>query len=320
MSEAVERYREIEAHLSFQKSIIDDEDDGERLSRYLSILEDVKNGIDQSNPVDREIARILSLAVNEDFDPWEIDLVEFSRAYMEEIRRSEDVDFMVAGRILFLSWSVLKKQSDATLSKAEGMEEEEFFFEDWAPWEFEPYENIDDISYTDRVVESDDPPIKKAVRYRTRRKVTLIELVDAFEEVRKEVEFREKIEKIRKKAVKDRVKVPNVEHKEDIEEEIKEVWKRICEHKGTKLTLSDIFKGDREDLITVFVAILFLAHRNRIRIWQDGPYGEIHIENIMPRDENGNFMEPPVIFEETEKEESQVNEQIGEQEELIISV
>ncbi len=301
MTEAVERYQEIEAHINFQKALLDDAEDGERFSKYLEILEGVKKGERPENPVDREIARILSLALNEDFDPWEIDLVEFSRAYMKEIRASEDVDFIVAGKIIFLAWSVLKKQSDAALSEAEGMDDEEFFFEDWTPWEFEPYEEIDDISYTGRIVNSDNPPIKKAIRYRAKRKVTLIELVDAFEEARKEVEFREKIEKIKKKAKGKEIEIPRVEHKEDIEEEIKEVWQRIVNFKGDEMTLNALTNGTKEDFITVFVAILFLAHRNRIKIWQDSIDGDIHIENIMPKDESGNFLEPPVIIEESEE-------------------
>ncbi len=302
MTEAIERYQEIEAHINFQKALLDD-DDGERFSRYLSILEDVREGNVQSeNPVDREIARILSLALNEDLDPWNIDLVEFSRAYMREIERSKDVDFIVAGKIIFLAWSVLKKQSDATLSKAEGMEAGDFFFEGWAPWDFEPYENIDDISYTDRVASSEEPPIKKAIRYRAKRKVTLIELVDAFEEARKEVEFREKIERIKRKAVEKKVQMPEVEHKEDIEEEIREVWRRISEFEGNRMTVSALSTGTKEDFITVFVAILFLAHRNRIKIWQNSPGGEIYIENIMPRDENGNVLEPPLMLEKERKD------------------
>ncbi len=301
MTEAVERYQEIEAHINFQKALLDDAEDGERFSKYLEILEGVKKGERPENPVDREIARILSLALNEDFDPWEIDLVEFSRAYMKEIRNSEDVDFIVAGKIIFLAWSVLKKQSDAALSEAEGMDTEEFFFEDWAPWEFEPYEEIDDISYTGRVVSSDEPPIKKAIRYRTKRKVTLIELVDAFEEARKEVEFREKIERIRKKSGKEEIRMPDIEHKEDLESEIREVWGRIAGFRGNRMAISDISSGTKEDFITVFVAILFLAHRNRIKIWQESIDGDIYIENIMPKDESGNFLEPPVIIEESEE-------------------
>ncbi len=302
MSEAIERYQEIEQHINFQKAILDDYDDGSRFTKYLGILESVKNGeFSTDNPVDREIARILSMALNDDVDPWNIDLVEFSNAYIREIRKSENVDFIVAGKIIFLAWSVLKKQSDATLSKAEGMEDMEFFFEGWSPWEFDAYENIDDISFTDTVVNSEEAPINAAVRYRAERKVTLIELVDAFEEARKEAELREKVEKIRKNAKKMEIEMPDISHKEDIEEEIKEVWNRIKDLEGRKTSLMALTDGTKEDVIKVFVAILFLANRNRIRIWQNSPESDINIENIMPRDENGNTLEPPeIIMEEKE--------------------
>lgn len=302
MSEAIERYQEIQEHINFQKAMLDDYEDGNRFNKYLQILEGVKNGdFRTDNPVDREIARILSMALNDEVDPWNIDLVEFSNAYIQEIKRSDSVDFMVAGKIIFLAWSVLKKQSDATLSKAEGMEDMEFFFEGWSPWEFDAYENIDDISFTDAVVNSEEAPINTAVRYRAERKVTLIELVDAFEEARKEVEFREKVEKIRKNARKMKIEMPDISHKEDIEEEIKEVWNRIKGLKERETSLMALTDGSREDVIKVFVALLFLANRNRIRIWQETPESDIKIENIMPRDEDGNTLEPPIIVEEEQK-------------------
>ncbi len=292
MSEAVERYQSIEQHFNFNKSIISD--DSERFSNYLSILDEMKRGEIPEDSVDREIARVLSLAMEEDFDPWNIDLVEFSRAYIQKIKSAGDVDFIVAGKIILLAWSVLKKQSEATLSRAESADEEDYFFEDWAPWEFEPYENIDDISYTKRVLSSDGAPMRKAVRFRASRTVTLTNLIDAFEEARKEIEIKKRKAAVKNK-ISENITVPKSSHEEDIEEDIKDVWSRILDFKGENMTVFALSDGTKEDFITVFVAVLFLVKANRIRIKQEIRQGDIIIENIMPKDADGRIMEPPEI-------------------------
>jgi segregation and condensation protein A len=43
--------------------------------------------------------------------------------------------------------------------------------------------------------------------------------------------------------------------------------------------IEDIWNGGREDLVTVFMALLFLARSGRISVWQDdSPYGTIKLE------------------------------------------
>ena len=304
MTEVSERYMEIEAHFNFHRAFVDEESD--RFSAYLDILHGIKDGVLPENSVEREIARVLALAVEEDFDPWNIDLVEFSGAYMAKLRESSDVDFLSAGKIILLAWTVLKKQSDATLSRMENTREEDFFFEDWSPWEFDDYENIDDISYTGRVIDSEDAPINKAVRFSGKRNVSLFDIVDAFKEAREEAERRKRMESRRKEMRKaQKIDLRDTTHKEDIEEDIKDIRKRISDFKGDEMTVYTLSDGTKEDFITVFVTVLFLAKRNMIRIWQESAGGDIFVEDIMPRDENGNVMEPPEISVEEEIPEEQ---------------
>ncbi len=301
MTEVTDRYMEIEAHFNFHRAFVDEE--SERFSTYLDILHGIKDGKIPEGSVEREIARVLALAVDEEFDPWNIDLAEFSRAYIAKLKVSGDVDFLAAGKIILLAWTVLKRQSDATLSRIETGTKEEFFFEDWTPWEFDDYENIDDISYTGRVIDSNDPPIKKAVRFSGKRNVSLFDIVDAFKEAKEEAERRKRMESRKKKLRSEqKIEMRDSAHKEDIEEDIKDVWQRIIDFKGDEMTVYTLSDGTKEDFITVFVTVLFLAKRNMVRIWQDEVSGDVFVEDIMPRDENGNVMEPPEIVVEDAEE------------------
>ena len=105
-----------------------------------------------------------------------------------------------------------------------------------------------------------------------------------------------------------KIVLPDTAHKEDIEADIKDIWERIVSFKGDEMTVYTLSDGTREDFITVFVTVLFLVNRNMIRIWQETPGGDIYVENIMPRDENGDVMDPPEIIVEEKSRPVEVEE------------
>ena len=57
------------------------------------------------------------------------------------------------------------------------------------------------------------------------------------------------------------------------------VWARIMKCGPGEIDIEDIWEGDREDLVTVFMSILFLARDGKIDLWQEeGPYGRIRLQ------------------------------------------
>jgi chromatin segregation and condensation protein Rec8/ScpA/Scc1 (kleisin family) len=116
--------------------------------------------------------------------------------------------------------------------------------------------------------------------------VTLLELVDAFEEARRESEMREEIEG-KRKAARERIirerdhKVSRMMHKESLEDDIVDTWARILTHNGDPIPLEDLHKDGVEDYLTIFVASLFLALHGRIRLWQNRfPFGTIDLRKL----------------------------------------
>ncbi len=74
-------------------------------------------------------------------------------------------------------------------------------------------------------------------------------------------------------------------HAEDLEREVEAVWKRIAKCGPGPVSLDDLCTGDKEDRVTVFVSLLFLARNAKIALWQDDlPYGEIFLEMKIPWD------------------------------------
>lgn len=285
-----ESVQEVMSHLLFHKALIDEEDSGDRLSSYIDLVRDLQEGahVAMENPFDKSIAITLELVLTEHLNPWDVNLVEFSRFYLKRVKKESDIDFITAGRIMLMAWSVLRLQTEEVLTaieKANVQEAEDFadWFEgapDWVSYE-EP-----DYVYTREVLKQDRPVIEERVQRKTARPVTLLELVDAFEEARREAELRKDIES-KRAAARERikrerdVKVTKMMHKESLEQDIVETWERILTHNGSTIELEDLHKDGVEDYLTIFVAALFLALHGRIKLWQKQfPYGSIYIKKL----------------------------------------
>ncbi len=276
-------------HLRYYKALLDQDID---IDYYISIAESLEEGIHISakNPVDRAVALVFELVINEKLDPWKIDLVKFTQLYMERIRQEKDIDFVIAGKIIYMAWNILMRKSEDILNNVEQEEyslDDNFFDFDLSPFEFEEH-NETEISALE---------IKEPVRREEKRPVSLMELLHAINEAKIEVEKKRKVRKLREKF---KFNLDEKVHREDLEEEIKEVWQRLCEVQGDEVTLSLIYDGSREDFIKVFLALLFLERFQKVELEQYKSYGEINIKILVPQElRMVEFMNPPEITLET---------------------
>ncbi len=285
-----ESVHEVMSHLIFHKSLIDEEDSGDRLTTYMEMVRNLQEGahLAMENPFDKSIAITLELVLTEHLDPWDVNLIEFSKFYLKRVRKEKDIDFITAGRIMLMAWSVLRLQTEEVLTAIERAKEEaNGDFADWfddAP-DWVAYEEPD-YAYTREVLRKEEPVIEERVQRRTPRPVTLLELVDAFEEARRESELRKEIETkrvvARERIKRERdVKVSRMMHKESLEEDIVETWTRILTHNGSTIELEELHKDGVNDYLTIFVAVLFLALHGRIKLWQKRfPFGPIYLKKL----------------------------------------
>jgi len=291
---------EVLNHLMFHKAIIHEGERSDRLDRYLEILRSMEDdGFSSRDPFDRSIEMVFSLVLNNDMDPWDIDLMEFSRLYAERMENKE-VDFIVAGKLLFMAWYILRCQSERVLRSQEMSDTEKPFF---AEWEADSLDLFFDDGESEQLLtgfDFGDPPLQEAVRHRTRRPVMLVELLDAFDAARREARIN-----LRKKEIKkENEEFDEKAHPERLEKDIDEVWNRIQKFGGGPIALEDLCNGDKDDLITVFVSLLFLTRMGKIALWQDDlPDGQIFLEVKIPWDigtiEDAEKLEAEVIRGET---------------------
>jgi chromatin segregation and condensation protein Rec8/ScpA/Scc1 (kleisin family) len=131
------------------------------------------------------------------------------------------------------------------------------------------------------------PPIEEPVRREAKRKITLIELLGAFDEARKEAEEYQVLDQQRRQerlrlAAKARKAMKGAAHEDHLEDDVVSVWKRIQQCPKKIIGFSDLCQSDDPDeRIKTFLSILFLMYDKKIRVFQrQFPYGKIFIKNI----------------------------------------
>lgn len=263
-------------HLMFHKAMIDEGDRAAKIDHYLAVLEERDGQLAPRDPLDRSLEMVFELVLGNNFDPWDIDLMEFARLYAAKVK-DEDVNFVIAGRLMLMAWSILRMQSEAVLSRSECRAEAD-------PFDMEDLELFDEEPRV-RLCMPEEVELDEVVRHKGCRPVTLVELLDAFEEARMEQEQNVLRERLR---AQNRAKLDRFDtkaHSDDMERDLEDVWQRILKCGPGPIELEDIWNGGREDLVTVFMALLFLARSGKISLWQDDlPQGRISLEVRMDWD------------------------------------
>lgn len=271
---------EIINHLLFHRAL---GDGAFQIDKYIEILRGINEGehIIMEDPRDRTTALVFELVLQEDFNPWDIDLKRFATSYVRRI--TGDLDFITAGRLISMAFRVLKLQSNELLFSLTEPVEDDFDdimgIEDWM-------EEDESYLYTRRVVEMRDPPIEETVTHRGNRPVTLFELVEAFGEAATESEKmrehnlrmqteRNRIAHLRRR---NRARAGGQVHDEDYQEDIRLIGILLGGFGRKRVLFSEILPHSPIDPVTTFISLLFLNFEERIIIEQkDFPRGDITI-------------------------------------------
>ncbi len=272
-------YEEVLNHLLFHKAL--EEERGEKIERYLGLLERVQEGFDYASAdyFERSLATAFHLVMDQSFDPWDIDLVRFSKAYIDRLRRVGTVNFTAAGRIVLMAWSVLRLQTQAILSSAEPVNPP---VEDtWDSWDAAAglYREPEDVDFTHQILTAQEPPLSEAFQRDASRPVTLLDLLDAFAKAFEEASGALKAPRPRRRppieALRGKI------HREDLEEDIQRTWRLIRNLSKDVVRFSELCNGNRWDRATIFLSMLFLSMMGWVEIWQDDfPWGEVYLRPL----------------------------------------
>ncbi len=268
-------------YLVFHRSLLDEPGGPPALlERYLGLVRTLKEGVHVviADPVQKATALLFELVMEEEFDPWEIDLVRFTQVYLERVRSSSALDFAVAGRLVYMAWSILYLQSEEVLKHREeppappvgaapdGTAE----LDDGYLGDLTTPEAVD---VTTAVLDSGEPPLVQMVRHSESRPVSLLELVQAFGEAEVEARRGLRIQELRERLRDEQRAPPEVLVHGDIpEQDLADTWELALTHPvGEPFPVLSLWRREqgRDRLVALFLAALFLARERSVELRQE---------------------------------------------------
>ncbi|MCL5881301.1 MAG: hypothetical protein M1592_01800 [Candidatus Thermoplasmatota archaeon] len=220
-----------------------------------------------TNPVEKAIASIFRMCLDGSIDPWDIDLRSFTKIFSEVVT-DEFRDFGTAGLIMYQAWHILSRKTEDSIEKRLQPEQPEY--EDGEIDESVPSQLNDPVEI------SFNPP----VRHQEKRKVFLVELLDAMREAysngsraRKQLAVRDPAEETH-----DIEEIVSNLHAEEPESEILRVGEIINSDSRSEIPLEQIWDTPEFTRPSFFVYCGFLMRERKLKLSQQQPYGPVIIE------------------------------------------
>jgi len=270
-------------YLVFHRSLLGEaEDTSVLLERYLTLVQNLKEGVHLviPDPFQKATALLFELVMDQEFDPWEIDLVKFTQAYLDRVKEEGGVNFAIAGRLVYMAWSILYLQSevllrsrdtppdpvaDPTLDAGGAISDDGYL---------PLLETPEAVDVTSAVLGSTaPPPLLEMVRHPETRPVSLLELVRAFGEAEVDARRSLRIQELRERLREEQRAPPEVLVHGDVPEiDLQDTWEATCRHPvGEPFPLLDLWSPltGRDRLVAIFLSLLFLSREKSVELHQD---------------------------------------------------
>lgn len=251
----------------------------EKKSEFVA-REKAKSNIESKDSDGIEI--LVEMAKKGKIDAWNIDIVDTTDKYLQEIIELKSSNLRLTGRTLFFAALLLRIKSDI-LELINNPEEQMDEFEEFDDFEADYEEEID----TSNVISINDALVRRtSVRLNRKRTVTLDDLI-------KQLEFYEKLEK--KRSLKnaherqrdrrvrsyanftadDIIDLAHDEYIEDGVEKLHTILTKLFET-GERFNMKELNETGM-DRISTYIALLFLSARSRIDLVQDEFYSDVYV-------------------------------------------
>lgn len=244
-------------------------------------VEEKKEIIDAKN-LNGGLEILVQLAEKGDIDPWDIDIIDVTDKYLSLLDKSPRENLLNAGRAIFFASVLLRLKSEIllnisneTLLSSEQIEnffpEDELLFQEGGP-------HLDLSKLESYLIRS------SLGKNQRKRRISLNDLIVALKQAEEEEERRTLRAKLKAQnaytIVADEIpeNILEIAQDDDIEEVVEKVEAIIEEHLTSEkpITLS-FLAGILTNKLKPFIALLFLAHAQKIVLEQTDFYGEVFI-------------------------------------------
>ncbi len=222
---------------------------------------------------------LLDLVRTEKMDPWDIDVSQLSRKYLDMIKKLKELDFRLTGKVVLAAALLLKIKSKRLV----GADIE--FLDSLFSQTDEVEEGFDDLGLSDveimrRMIEDENPRLIPRTPQPRRRKVSIYDLMDALQKAM-EVKRRRLI-----KEIPELKEITLPEKKKDVTEIMRDIFSMVraffIKTSGKKkLTFSHLLPAETRDAkVFTFIPLLHLTNQRRIDMLQYEHFGEIEIKML----------------------------------------
>ena len=219
---------------------------------------------------------LLDLVKTEQMNPWDVDISLLSQKYLERVKKMEELNFFVSGKIILASAILLKLKSNKfLLENISDFDNLLYPPEDNGTGDDELYLNAPDVP---EYLKGKDIRLTIKTPQPRKRKVSVSDLVDALKKAL-EVEQRKVQRVLDRNTIPENLEVP--ETKIEISSLIKDVYGKIkiyFEKNKSDLTFTQLVASPKkEDKITTFIPLLHLSNQERVDLRQLAHFEEIYI-------------------------------------------
>lgn len=202
-------------------------------------------------------------------DPWDIDISILSQKYLELVKKMQEANLFLSGKVLLASAMLLKIKSEHLLYEGIGALDSHLFPQD-AP------DSLDEFLKEKQLVLLENPKLTIKTPQTRKKKISVSDLITALEKAL-EVNERRLIRHAERDYIPE-MKIPV--RKVDIGQLLKSVYTKIINFFLIQHTLTFsqlVGSNNREDKISTFIPLLHLSNEARVDLNQKEPFGEIDI-------------------------------------------
>jgi len=230
--------------------------------------------------VEDPVEILVGLAERGEIDPWNIDIIEVTDRFLQELERRRELNLQVSGRTLFFAATLLRMKSEQLelLSR-----EEEETDEDESLGEDYDIALESEVDYDGRLgpIERLEREIQRRLDRKNMRKspVTLFELIIELKNIEKEERRRRRLGP-EESSLPDADDVVNIAHDEGYHDSASRVLEECLRATSgeDEMTLGAICRELGWEIPEVYIPLLFLALDGRCNLRQEEFFGDVYVQ------------------------------------------
>jgi len=211
---------------------------------------------------------IYDLIKTEKMDPWDIDISELVSKYLETIKKLQEHNFFISGKIILASSILLRIKSHKLMEE---------YLPNFDSLLFPQEEEL--IEAQEEQVYRDYPELLIKTPQSRKRKVNIDNLMHALTKAL-DVEKRREIKRLDERPIRE-IQLPK--DTKNITTLIKELYSKIKTYfqKQETITFTQLIPSTRkQDKVSTFIPLLHLANHQKVDIDQYESFGEIYIKKF----------------------------------------